>query len=516
MSVNATGAPSTFDRVGGWVTTGVASGGVLGAMALIAGAPLAAVAVVLGLLAVAAALARPELVPPVVLFLLYLDVPGVAVREYGAPASLAALIIITLAIPAADTVMRGGRLRFGWPVGLVGVFFVVQFASAIGSREIGVALDKVSPFLFEGLLLTILVLNAVRSLKSLERVLWGLLLAGTCLGAVSVFQQVTGTFDRPYGGFALVPVEFLRGIETSARLSGPFGDPNYYAQILLPLIPLGLIALGGEGRRHRRLVAGATLLILGGIVLTYSRGGALALVLMFCIAVVARRVRAPQVLLIVLAAAIAIAVVPDYRERITTIGSSFKGATQQEGSSQAADQAVRGRTGEMAAAGLVFLDHPLLGVGPGVFPFYYQEYIDRLGLEAHKSIRTGAERGEEARREAHNMFLGIAADLGLAGLAVFLAIIATAFAGLARARRRCAEEDPRLATIATALLIALAGYVIGGLFLSLAFERYFWLLIALCGVVVQLSRETQEPRARPIGRGATLARLSARVGSARP
>jgi O-antigen ligase len=323
---------------------------------------------------------------------------------------------------------------------------------------------------------------------------------------------VTGTFDRPYGGFALVPVEFLRGVETGARLSGPLGDPNYYAQILLPLIPIGLIALGGGERRHRRLVAAATLLILAGLVLTYSRGGALALVVMFCIAVAARRVRASQVVLVVLAAAIAIAVVPDYRERITSIGSSFKGATAEEGSSQAADQAVRGRTGEMAAAGLVFLDHPVLGVGPGVFPSYYQEYIARLGLEAHGSIRTGAKRGEEARREAHNLFLGIAADLGLAGLAVFLAIIATAFAGLARARRRCAEENPKLAAIATGLLIALAGYVIAGLFLSLAFERYFWLLIGLCGVVIQLSREAHESRTRPIGREATAARQSAHAG----
>lgn len=502
MSVNAYDRPAPLADPGRLVVA-VAAAAVLAGGAMLAGAPVSALIVGLGLVAVVAALARPELVTPAVLFLLFLDVPGVAVSEYDAPASLAALIIAALAIPVADGMLRGNRLRFGWPVGLVATFAVIQLASTVASREPAASIDHFVPFLFEGLLLCVLVMNAIRSVATLERVLWALLLAGACLGALSVFQQVTGTFDRPYGGFALVPVEFFRGVEAEARLSGPIGDPNYYAQILVPLIPIGLIALRGTNRRNRLIATGATLAVLGGLVLSYSRGGALALVLMLGLAAAFRYVKGSQVLLIVLAVAVALAVVPDYRARVSSIGSSVTGATEEGGSSRAADQSVRGRTGEMAAAGLVFLDHPVVGVGPGVFPLYYQQYIKRLGLEAHTSVKTGPNRGEEAKREAHNMFLSIAAELGLAGLAVFLAIVCTAFAGLVRVRRRCAESDPRLARIATAMLIALAGYILTGLFLTLAYERYFWVLIGITGAVFQLARApATEPAPAPsLGRG---------------
>jgi len=233
-------------------------------------------------------------------------------------------------------------------------------------------------------------------------------------------------------------------------------------------------------------------------VLSYSRGGALALVLMLLLAMAFRYVKGSQVLLIALAVVVALAVVPDYRARVASIGSSLTGATEDAGSSEAADQAVRGRAGEMAAAALVVADHPLLGVGPGVFPFYYQQYIKRLGLEAHTSVRTGPNRGDEAQREAHNMFLSAAAEFGLAGLAVFLAILGSAYAGLVRARRECLLANPQLARIATAMLIALTGYLITGLFLTLAFERYFWVLIGICGAVIHLaSVSVPEPTPQP-------------------
>jgi len=496
MSVNAADRTVPVDGPAGLTVTVVAAA-VLAGGAMLAGAPMSALIVGLGAVAVVAALARPELVTPAVLFLLFLDVPGVAVREYDALALLAALIIAALAVPVADGMLRGNRLRFGWPIGLVAAFTVVQLASTVASREPAAAIDHLVPFLFEGLLLCVLVLNAIRSVETLERVLWALLLAGACLGAISVFQQVTGTFDRPYGGFALVPVEFFRGVEAEARLSGPLGDPNYYAQILVPLIPIGLIALRGANRRYRLIATVATLAVLGGLVLSYSRGGALALLLMLGLAAAFRYVKGSQVLLILLAVAVALAVVPDYRARVASIGSSLTGATEEAGSSEAADQAVRGRTGEMAAAGLVFLDHPVVGVGPGVFPLYYQQYVKSLGLEAHTSVKTGPNRGEEAKREAHNMFLSIAAELGLAGLAVFLAIVCTAFTGLIRVRRRCAESDPRLSRIATAMLIALAGYILTGLFLTLAYERYFWVLIGVSGAVIQLA-QAPSPAAVPV------------------
>jgi O-antigen ligase len=141
----------------------------------------------------------------------------------------------------------------------------------------------------------------------------------------------------------------------------------------------------------------------------------------------------------------------------------------------------------MLAAGLAFLDHPAFGVGPGGFPFYYQEYAPRVGIEVHEKATSGAEKGEAAKRAAHDVFIGVAADLGAAGLAVFAAILGLTAAGLLRVRRRWGALRPDLVNLADSLFLALLAYVVAGLFLSLAFERYLWLLVALGGAAVAVA-----------------------------
>ena len=136
----------------------------------------------------------------------------------------------------------------------------------------------------------------------------------------------------------------------------------------------------------------------------------------------------------------------------------------------------------------MFADHPLLGVGPGGFPLYYEEYAGRIGIQVHERKRAGAGSGAASEREAHNIVLGIAADIGIVGVALFSAIFWLAFAGLLRARRRwLAERRPELADAAAALVVGLTGYLVAGLFLSLAFDRYLWLLLGMAGAAAALA-----------------------------
>ena len=60
----------------------------------------------------------------------------------------------------------------------------------------------VATFASEGLLLYVLMTNAVRDWRTLQAVFIALLAVGTLLGGLSVFQEVTGTYDNQYGGFA--------------------------------------------------------------------------------------------------------------------------------------------------------------------------------------------------------------------------------------------------------------------------------------------------------------------------
>jgi O-antigen ligase len=188
---------------------------------------------------------------------------------------------------------------------------------------------------------------------------------------------------------------------------------------------------------------------------------------------------------------VALALNPSYVERLT--GTSLSGIAAPSGSTVAADTAARSRLTENLAAAQVFADHPLFGVGPGGFPRYYQEYAGRIGIEVHDRERSGRDAGQAPQRAAHNIALGLAADLGVAGLALFGVVVWIAFAGLLRARRHwLSQRRPDLADVAGALVVALTGYLVAGVFLSLAFERYLWLLLSMAGAAVALSRTPRD------------------------
>ena len=79
---------------------------------------------------------------------------------------------------------------------------------------------------------------------------------------------------------------------------------------------------------------------------------------------------------------------------------------------------------EGLAALLAWADHPVIGVGPGQFPQYYRQYAEVVGI-----------RVLARDREAHNLYLGMAAELGIIGITVFLVILGLTFRDLIRARR---------------------------------------------------------------------------------
>src|SRR5439155_1514577 len=85
-----------------------------------------------------------------------------------------------------------------------------------------------------------------------------------------------------------------------------------------------------------------------------------------------------------------------------------------EGRTTETDGAIRGRMTEMMAALFVFLDHPVIGVGPGQYmPVYSQAYMNVPGALRHITVE----------RRAHSMYFELAAENGMVGLGLFLAIV---------------------------------------------------------------------------------------------
>jgi O-antigen ligase len=434
------------------------------------------------------------------LFLLYSNLLGIAVSHHGVPRALAgALPLLLLAWPAGVEILRTRRLVLQPAFFLVALFLAVQAISAGFSRDPEVSIRAVRDSLLEGTLLYLFVTNAVRTPSAVRGASWALLLAAAPMALVPLHQQATGSFHNDYGGLAQVEGtgfrtgEVQRGSEVvQRRLGGPIGEKNRYAQVMLMLLPLGLFRFWGERSRALRLAAlAATAFSLIGFGLAFSRGGAVGLVLLLAAMVVLRIVDFRRFALVVAVVALLFVAMPQYWSRIATSGSAAGFLTGEAGKTAEMDGAMAGRVTEMLAAGYVFADHPVIGVGPGMFRKYSQRYGNRLGIR----------RLEEGRR-AHSLYLELAAETGALGLFAFLGGVGVTLLGLDRVRRGFAGEDPEISRTATAWFLVLVVYLGTGLFLHLAYERYFYLALALGGATLQAAADSRRERAQPVPAGA--------------
>jgi putative inorganic carbon (HCO3(-)) transporter len=437
-------------------------------------------------------------------FIFYANLAVVASQFHDVPQVIASSIALLLLFPIGKYVLIERQPLVITPVlPFVLAFLGALFLAAALSSEPVVARKAVVTYLTEGLLLYLLVSNAVRTTRTLNRVVWVLIIAGTLLGAISIYQELTHSYANNYGGLAQVDrVDSGGGFNIAPqdseekilrpRLGGPLGSENRYAQIMVVLMPLALIRVFRErSRRLRLLAASASLLILGGLLLTFSRGAAVGLGATLVLMVLLREIKLRQilVLLAVVTAIVALAI-PDYVTRL----SSLQGVTgiSTTDDSGYPDRAVLGRATENLAAWYTFLDNPLTGVGPGVyFREYSQEYANRLGL-----------RYLESERRGHSLYLEMAADTGVIGLGAFLALVVTALAYLYRNMRYWRERDRERSMVASSFFFALIAYLGTAFFLHLSYQRYFWLLLALASSAIwalEHERRSEATEAAPAG-----------------
>jgi len=444
-----------------------------------------AIGIGLGLLVMLAILARPNLATLLVVFILYTNAAVIAVHFHNVPSLIGGALPALLVFPLASYVIVRREKLVMSPILLpIFLFFAVQVAGTLFAEYRYEATNNLITFILEGLGIFFLITNVVRTPRMMRQATWALLLAGGFIGALSVYQQFTHTFQNNYWGFAQMSfaqintgVETINGAVTAPRLAGQIGEKNRYAQIMLMLVPIGMFRFWGEKKNLMRLLAAViTGLIAMGAALAYSRGAAVGFVLMMMIMVFMRYIKIWQVGILVVLLAVVLVAVPTYATRLTSLQTLAASFSEDSGGVATADGATLSRLTEMGAAGLVFLDHPILGVGPGLFPLYYQGYADLIGL-----------RTLNQDRQAHDLYISIAAETGGLGLACFLVVIYMTLRGLARARKRWLQEEPEIANMATAYMLSIVTYLTTGIFLHFAFIRYFWLIMALGAAVIYIA-----------------------------
>src|SRR5690606_215528 len=90
----------------------------------------------------------------------------------------------------------------------------------------------------------------------------------------------------------------------------------------------------------------------------------------------------------------------------------------------------------------------------------------------------------DTTRRAHSLYLEMAAELGVLGLGLLLSIFGVQLAMLGRARRVWRNRMPEFSELATALSLSLVSFLGTSLFLHLSYQRYLWLLLAICSAAI--------------------------------
>jgi O-antigen ligase len=426
-----------------------------------------------GIAAAAVLVARPGLSLVILVAATWLNLSQVLVRFHGMP-SMLQLVAAPIALAALRLRGVAGVAEIARrPIAvLAAAYALVLLVSTTYASDPVLATDRAIEQV-KAVMVMILVALLCDGVARLRLACWALVLAAVVPAALAAFQEGSGRFDLEFGGLARVKLAQIHGTVFEERIAGPLGDPNFFAQVQLMLVPIALALAATEGARWRRRAAfGCGLVLAGSCVLSYSRGGALALAAIVGIWAfrhlrAARfRVRPRHVGGAVALAAVALLFVPaDFARRLTTLRQMVPGSAEV----LRPDTSFELRKLWGRAAWQMFLDHPVLGLGTANYTVHFDEQAAEIGSSARDDEA-------EASYYPHDLYLEIGAETGLVGLGAFALLMAAAFVALSRASR---GRDPRAAAIAVGLQLGLLGWLLSSIFLHGHFPRHPHVLLGL-------------------------------------
>lgn len=397
--------------------------------------------------------------------------------EYGVPSVVRGLVVVGLLIAIARPAMRTRLFRVGPVLAALALYAVVRIGTAMVAPR-PVELGAVAQELAYGVGIVLLLGLAGLRLDWARQVTIAAVGAAAVLSAAALAREY-GLLDDAFGfaeyqaltpDLELIVNRSLIPIDLGGRIGGPVAEPNFWAQMLVFLLPLALWTVWRRAGRVRIAAVIGVLLIGAAIIETSSRGGLLSLGVGLAVLSLVVGGRARKYAALVPVALVLALVVSGGADRFAALGQVTEPAA-------AEDQAVRGRVSENLAAIEMLGDNLVTGIGAGNYSQVYTEYAAEVGLDARN-----------VQRQAHNSYLEAAAESGILGGFSFLALILVGIVAPIRAQRRLRDAGhPEAAGLAAAAAAGFAGYATGAIFLHQGYPEYTWLALGFCALVTTLA-----------------------------
>jgi O-antigen ligase len=302
-----------------------------------------------------------------------------------------------------------------------------------------------SNIFIRAILIFLVIVNVVRTERRLRWLLLLTLGSGVVMAAGALSDYASGRLT-------------VEGYRVEGRIGGIFENPNEMALHLVTMLPIAVaLAVGSRGFLKKALYGGAAALLMAGIVVTYSRGGFLAMAAAFLVlAWTLGRKNRFAVLTAALLLTIALLLIAPggYGARILSI---YDRRLDAFGSADARQQL-------LMSSIIVALRNPLFGVGMGNFVFVSPRSM-----------------------EAHNAYTQVAAEMGLGGFAVYVLYVVSPLRRLLAVARESFEvrRTSHFYYLAVGLAASLVGYMVASFFGSFA---YYWNVYYLVGFAVCMRR----------------------------
>ena len=256
---------------------------------------------------------------------------------------------------------------------------------------------------------------------------------------------------------------------------GVFENPNDLAINIAINLPF-TFAFFLRARGLKKTVWGVAMLVmLYGVMLTYSRSGFLALAIAIVICLWEFGVKGRRLYLLFAAGLLLVGITAfapeNYAARLQSIFMGGVSGSNDRGSAEARKQLLEGSL-------QVMMEHPLVGVGPGNF-----QVVNGVW------------------RVAHNTYSEMGAEAGVPALILFLLVLLAGYQNLRFAQKSPAyKRDNEFRLLSGALVASMGAYLVGAFFADTAYNLFPYFLIAYtCGLrkIAEEVSPAEPPQTRP-------------------
>jgi O-antigen ligase len=388
----------------------------------------------------------------------------------AATRSLALIIgIVTLGIFVATQLMIDGRLTARpTEVNLALMFLLMATVSMPLAIDPAIAWTEFTSTFVRAVLIFIVIINVVRTPARLK---WMLVLSI----ATALVLSVQAMDDYRLG------VNMIEGYRAAGRGTGLFGNTNDMALYLVTTLPISVaFFFGSKNAVMKGIHAACAALMIFGIVLSFSRGaflGVLVVAVFFALKL-GKRSKFEIVALLAAGAVAMIVLAPSgYGDRLLSI---LMPGLDPNGSADA-------RRGELFRSIYVALRHPLFGIGMG----NYQPNMSYNNLVTH------------------NSYTQVASEMGMIALGLYVMFIVAPLRKLGQIARQslAAKQESRFYYLALGLQASLIVFMVSSFFLSVpyAWNVYYLVGYAVCfrriyeaetGKLVVVEKREKKPRTK--------------------